>query len=215
VAVLQPRVTEPRLPELRESDGATLGAGDFVERMRFDSIDLSGRDLSELSLSECALAGVRLDEATLRGAAFDEVLFTGLTAATLQAARARWHTVEVDSSRIGAGELYDAGMRGVTFGHCKIGFLNLAGSTLDDVLFTGCSLDELDLSGARLARVAFRNCTIGTLTVSGARSSNVDLRGTRVDAVTGLDGLRGATIDEDQLAALMPLLVRSAGILLD
>jgi hypothetical protein len=59
-----------------------------------------------------------------------------------------------------------------------------------------------------------RDCRIGTLDVTGARLEDVDLRGTDFRAINGIEGLRGATIDENQLAELAPLLARQLGLLI-
>ena len=55
-------------------------------------------------------------------------------------------------------------------------------------------------------------CEIGTLDVGGATCEHVDLRGCSFRVVNGLEGLRGATIDESQLIELAPLLARHIGV---
>ena len=146
------------------------------------------------------------------GAKLLDVRVDSVDAAVLHARRSRWRDVEIERSRLGSAELYETELSGVRISDCKLGFINLRGATLTDVEFAGCSIDELDLGLARLSRVALRDCRVATLMIGGARLADVDLRGTDFARIDGLDGLRGATVDEDQLAAIGRLLAEGAGI---
>ena len=70
----------------------------------------------------------------------------------------------------------------------------------------------LDLAGFRGKRVAITGCQIGTIDLNGATCEHIDLRASEFRALNGLDGLRGATIDESQLIELAPLLARHIGV---
>ena len=59
-----------------------------------------------------------------------------------------------------------------------------------------------------MTRLAFAGCRIETLTLSGARLVDVDLRGADFRAITGLAGLAGSWVTEDQLTELAPHLAR-------
>ena len=83
-----------------------------------------------------------------------------------------------------------------------------AGGGWQDVRFTDCTIGELDLSSARVARLALDDCRIETLTLSGARLTDVDLRRADFRAVTGVAGLAGSWITEDQLTELAPYLAK-------
>lgn len=212
--VKAPRITELRLGHLRESDGAALRAAEQYDGERFTALDWTGRDLTDAAFRECQFDGLTLDETVVRGIRFVETEFTGLNAPVLDAVRSEWRDVSIRQSRIGAGEFYDAEFSGVRIEGCKLGYLNFRGSTLRDVLITECTIDELDLGQAKANRVSIRDCRIGTLDVTAAQLSDVDLRGSEFQTVNGVPGLRGATIDDTQLAALAPVLAEQAGLLL-
>ena len=53
---------------------------------------------------------------------------------------------------------------------------------------------------------------MGTLDLGGATCEHVDLRGSWFRVVNGLEGLKGATIDDAQLMELAPLLARHIGV---
>jgi uncharacterized protein YjbI with pentapeptide repeats len=61
-------------------------------------------------------------------------------------------------------------------------------------------------------RLELHNCRIGTLNVGGAKLKDVDLRSSDFLAIHGLEGLRGATIDDTQLSQLAPLLAAHLGL---
>jgi uncharacterized protein YjbI with pentapeptide repeats len=97
----------------------------------------------------------------------------------------------------------------------KIDFLNLRTAKMTNVLFENCTITELDISGAQLDRVAFVNCRIDTLESANARCKSVDLRTTEFARINGLDGLRGATIDDLQLSLFAQALAGHLGILVE
>lgn len=88
-------------------------------------------------------------------------------------------------------------------------------ATLTDVVLSDCIIDELDLAGAQVQLLELVNCHIGTLAVGCATLKDVDLRSSDFGAVHGLEGLRGAIIDDAQLSLLAPLLAAHLGIFVD
>jgi uncharacterized protein YjbI with pentapeptide repeats len=200
---------------LTDGEATGLGAGDEREGERLAHADLSGYDLSGLTIMECELDSLTLDAAELRGARFVETLVTASFAPSLTAGRTSWRDVLIQSPRWGSAELFDADMNGVHIRGGKIDYLNLRGARLTNVLIEDCQIGELDLGGMRGDRVAVRGCRIGTLDLTRATSSSVDIRGSEFAVVHGLDGLRGVTVDESQLALLAPLLGAHVGLIVE
>jgi len=198
--------------DLDEGDPATLAVDAYRDNERFSGLDLTGRNLGGLTLSECALVDVTVTDADLRAARVTDTALTRLNAPVLRAPHSVWRDVGIEHSRIGSGELYDAELTTLLIGQSKIGFLNLRGSVLRDVAFEDCTIDELDLSEASATRLAFSGCAIAMLDVSRARLEHVDLRGARVDGIRGIDSLSGVTVDAAQLTDLAPLLAAHLGI---
>ena len=93
----------------------------------------------------------------------------------------------------------------------KLDFVNLRNAALTDVLLSNCIIEELDLGSATGQRLELQNCRIGTLEVGGAQLKDVDLRSSDFSAVHGLEGLRGATIDDAPLSLLASLLATHLG----
>ncbi len=207
-----PRIDTIRIVQRTEGDAAALDTDDDREFESFTDVDFSGRDLTGLTLRECALNGVDLDDTNLRGGRFIETTLTSVNAPVLRMSRSSWNDVLLERSRVGSAELFDTAWNAVHIRGCKLGYVNLRGSTLRDVIFEDCTIDELDLGGVTATRVAFPGTTVTTLDVTRARLTHVDLRRLDFRRVHGLEGLAGATVNDAQLAELAPLLAAQLGI---
>jgi uncharacterized protein YjbI with pentapeptide repeats len=201
--------------DLIDADAMRLRAGDQREGERFADADLSGLDLSGVTLMECELDGLTLADTQLGGARLVETLIRASFAPTLVAGRTSWRDVLVESPRWGSAELFDAQLDAVHIRGGKIDYLNLRGARLTNVLIEDCQIGELELGGVRGERVAVRGCRIGTLDLTRASSVSVDIRGSEFSVINGLDGLRGVTIDDTQLSLLAPVLAAHLGIIVE
>lgn len=210
-----PRIDSVTLVDLADNDGARLHGGESREAERYAELDLAGRDLTGISFRECEFRAVSFDDATLRGATFAECVAVDLRAAVFSAPRSTWRDVRIEHSRLGSVEAYDTTMRSVHLDGCKLDFVNLRNAVLIDVLLSNCIIDELDLGSATVQRLELRDCRVGTLDLAGARLTDVDLRSSDFGAIHGLEGLRGAIIDDSQLSLLAPLLAAHLGIVVD
>jgi len=211
-------VERPRRPsllfeDLEQGDENALVLERAHDGVAFADPDLSGEKLFDRDLLECTIIGARLDDANLRGSRLRETRVERAEATTVQLDHADLREVEFDSCRFGALDLFDSQVRIVRFSGCRLGYVNLRGSELIDVTFEDCTITDLDLGGATVSRLALPDCRVDTLLVREARLGDVDLRGiTGLQEITGVEGLRGATIGPDQLADLAPILAAHFGI---
>ena len=106
-------------------------------------------------------------------------------------------------------------MRSVQIDGSKLDFVNLRSAVLTDVLISNCIIEELDFGSATIQRLELQNCQIGVLDLANARLKDVDLRSSDFSAIHGIEGLRGATIDDSQLSLLAPILATHLGILVE
>ena len=207
-----PVLTAPDLSRLRDGAADELAAGEMVEDLRLAEADLSGAGLSAISLLSCRFSEVFADDTDLTAARLVDCRLERLSSTYLHSPRSTWRGVELTGSRIGAWEIYDADLESVLIEDCRLGFANLAGTTLRDVLIRSTRIDELDLSGIEAERVRFEDCRVGTLRLRGGSLSDVDLRGLEMRVVSGVSSLAGATISGEQLTELAPLLAQHLGL---
>ncbi|MDK1326187.1 pentapeptide repeat-containing protein [Arthrobacter sp. zg-Y1143] len=206
-----PLVDPLRLQDL--ADGTGVPAGSQQEATAWTGESFAGLELRGAVFSECSLVSVSLDDADLTAARFLETLLENLYAPVFRAPRTTFRDVELTNPRLGSAELYGGSWNSVRVDGGKIDYLNLRGCTMTNVLVTNCIIGELDLDGARLNRVAFRDCRIDSLLLgNGGSAVDADLRGSALRSITGLAGLKGFTVDEEQLLQLAPLLAAQLGL---
>ena len=207
-----PVLTAPDLGRLRDGEADELTAGEMVEDLELVEADLSGGDLSALTLLSCRFSEVFANDTDLAAARLVDCRLERLSATYLHSPRSTWRTVELIDSRIGAWELYDADVESLLIEDCRLGFTNLAGTTVRDLLIRATRIDELDLSGIDAQRVRFEDCQVGTLRLHGGSLSDVDLRGLEMRTVSGVGSLAGVTVSSGQLSELAPLLAQHLGL---
>ena len=207
-----PVLAAPDLGRLRDGEADELTAGEMVEDLALVEADLSGGDLSALTLLSCRFSEVFANDTDLAAARLVDCRLERLSATYLHSPRSTWRTVELVDSRIGAWELYDADVESLLMENCRLGFTNLAGTAVRDLLIRATRIDELDLSGIDAQRVRFEDCRVGTLRLRGGSLSDVDLRGLEMRVVSGIGSLAGATISSEQLTELAPLLAQHLGL---
>ena len=132
-----PVLKAPELSRLRNGEADELAAGEMVEDLQLAGADLSGTDLSAISLLGCRLSEVFTDDTDLSAARLVDCRLERLSSTYLHSPRSTWRTVELTGSRIGAWELYDADIESLLIEDCRLGFANLAGTGMCDVLIRG------------------------------------------------------------------------------
>ncbi|GAA5154608.1 pentapeptide repeat-containing protein [Nocardioides marinquilinus] len=208
-----PAVDEPVLGDLADGDPAELTRDADLYAVRYAGHERPDDDveLASARLDTVAVEALRAETLDLRGARLGDVVLGRLDVTTLRAARGRWRGVRV-SGRLGVLEAYESELQSVRLVGCRLGYVNLRSAELTDVVLTDCVVDELDLGSAVLRRVALERTRVAGLDVQHAELHDVDLRGAELSTVAGLEGLRGATVSEQQLTLLAPLLAAAIGL---
>ncbi|MGH2464813.1 MAG: pentapeptide repeat-containing protein [Candidatus Limnocylindrales bacterium] len=200
------------LPELTAFDGTRLEPRHDYDGIEFVDLDLTGQDAADARFVECRLDRCAVDGLSLRRARILGSLIADVHGASVDLADSTWRGSLVTGGRLGALQVPGATMTAVRFRGAKIDYLNLSGAQLDDIAFEGCELGDIDARGATLGSVRFSDCVINELNVTEARLAKVDLSGSRLSALIGVDNLRGAIINHDQLHDLAPQLAVQLGI---
>jgi hypothetical protein len=212
LSTVAPRLDNIELVGLTDGESALLEAHESYDGERFTSADLSERDLTGAAFSECEFLDLTAYDSDFRAAGFVDTRFERLNAPIFKASRSRFRNVEMDGSRLGSAEFYGASWQSVHISNSKLGFINLRGAELRDVLFTNCTIDELDLGEAKANRVSFVNTTVNSLDLTRSTLQHVDLRALEMRRLSGLEGLKGATVNSFQVSELAPLFARQLGI---
>jgi uncharacterized protein YjbI with pentapeptide repeats len=163
--------------------------------------------IRESVFEKLSAAGVELEKLSLMHIVVDH---GDLTAANCEGSA--WQTVHFIDSRCSGLKLQTSILKDVTFTHCKLDLVNFRYTKLKRVRFVNCILDEADFYMAELDHVYFESCSLQKTEFSSAKCKDVDLRTSDLTAVSGISGIKGATINSMQLIELGPLLAKNIGI---
>jgi uncharacterized protein YjbI with pentapeptide repeats len=129
----------------------------------------------------------------------------------------------------------DAVLVRVQFRMCRLSGVQLACARAKDVLvtdskgdginlrmakversgFVDCELSELDAGAATLSNIDFVRCNLTKASFHRAKLSRIALHGSRVEAMQGLETVRGLVIGSDQLLAMAATAFAALGITVD
>ncbi|MEU0939627.1 MULTISPECIES: pentapeptide repeat-containing protein [unclassified Embleya] len=166
------------------------------------------------AFTSSAFSSVTFTGGRYRRARFDDVWLHSVRVVGSDLVDTSWMDAEFAASVLAGIEAFGATMRRVVFHHCKFDSVNLRKTRLREVSFVDCLLRDVDLAGATLTDVTFPGSTLERIRLDNAQLSRVDLRDAgALDIASGIDALRGATIDSAQLLDLAPALAQLLGLI--
>lgn len=158
---------------------------------------------------KCNLAHSKIDRLQLRDCLLNNC---DLTAGVF--ADSSWHAVEVSKTRCSGIQLQKGLLKNVWFKNSKLDVANFRFAKLEQVVFESCVITEADFYSATLKNVRFIDCDFEDVEFSEATLQHVDLTESRILSVKGLRGLKGATINQEQLVQLAPSMAQEIGIII-
>jgi uncharacterized protein YjbI with pentapeptide repeats len=213
-------LSAPRLPDLeaRElSDGGELDElvleEALVEHDGRDAVQTRHIHVQESVLRGLTIAGGAAKELMVRDTRLEDCDLSNLSARGGEIRR-----VEIANSRlvgfgISEGAIEDLRVLGGT-----MMLATLAQSTLRRVAFEHVNLREASFAETRLMSVTFDGCDLTGADFRGARLKDCTIRGSSLDAVAGVESLRGLTMpladligSAEALAAALGIAVESDG----
>lgn len=197
---------------LTDFDADRLETGRDYDSVIFSDLDFTGEDASDARFLECRLERCCLEGLSMRRTRVVDTVLAEVHGASVDFTDSTWRDSQMTGGRLGAMTLPGATWTRVRLRGIKLGFVNLAAARLEDVVFEGCEIGSLDARAAQLRSVAFVDCTVQELNVVEATLSKVDLSGARMQALVGVDSLRGAIVSHEQLLDLAPLLAAQLGV---
>jgi uncharacterized protein YjbI with pentapeptide repeats len=163
--------------------------GDVITDVLIGEDRLARAELLRVNLSRSWLINADLSSIRWEAGAIDRCLFRGCTL-------------------VGAN-LNQLTLKNVIFENCRLDYATLSQiRTAGPTLLIGCSLIETTLHQATLTAAAFDNCKLAATHFDECDLRGADLRGNDLAAITGVTSLRGARLEETQLAGLTEAVVR-------
>ncbi|MDB5178683.1 MAG: pentapeptide repeat-containing protein [Patescibacteria group bacterium] len=206
-------IAKPKLPpDLPARNAPSLENGLKLENAEIIAAGWAGESARLATFDVLRLAQPDLTATKLRESGWSDVQISGGQLGGLDLTNGAWRRVTVSGARLSGVVLVEAELRDVTFADAKLDLANLRFAKLTRVQFLRCQLTEADFAGAQLTDVSFTGCDLTASSFAGATLEDVDLRTSTLRDLHDLAGLRGATIDTEQLIGLAPELAETLGL---
>ncbi len=106
-------------------------------------------------------------------------------------------------------QLPEGNFKDVIFENCRINLSNFKNSRFERCLFKDCDLTDADFSMSKLTLVQFDSCQLENTEFSNCVNKRLEFTNCSLSSIKGINGLRGATISNQNLIELAPLLARA------
>lgn len=143
--------------------------GSAGQQLRLENVDLAGVNLSEESLMEAFLPGVRFDEALLRGCDFGRANLTSASFVAADLAGADFTKANCDHADFRRSSLRGARGFRASFAHADFRDADLTGINLFKALLQDARLDNAAMEGANLERASLTGAWLAGARLRGAQ----------------------------------------------
>jgi uncharacterized protein YjbI with pentapeptide repeats len=167
-----------------------------------------------LEADGCTFKNITLT-ARLEKVRITDSIMTRMEAAGLYAGEGVWLRAEVRDSRFTGADLGASFFEDCLFKGVKFDGIGFRFAKFKRVTFVECVLRKADFSSAQLTHVTFVDCNFEETNFDAAVCKLVDLRGENLSNIKGVLGLKGATISNEQLIQLAPLLAAELNFTID
>jgi uncharacterized protein YjbI with pentapeptide repeats len=129
-----------------------------------------------------------------RGALVADLRATGDDLANLEAPEMSLRRAVLSGVRLTGVQWTRATIGDTVFRDSRMNLAGFAGTTFERVSFEGCDLRQADFREALFRSVRLTRCDLTEADLSGLRIDRCEVRGCTLDAVAGLERLRGAAM---------------------
>jgi Pentapeptide repeats (9 copies) len=176
-------------------------------------VDISENEIHDANFSKTQrldVEGCKLDRINLNAKldkfSISDSLLRHIEGVGLRSYKPSFLRVVMEGSRFtgadfGAGSFEDCTFKNVKFDEAGFRFTHFK-----RVRFEQCVLHEADFSEAKFTHASFEGCDLELTNFDKAVCKYVDLRGENLTSVKGILGLKGATITNEQLIHIAPML---------
>ncbi len=191
---------------------AKLGPAPTLEGVEIDRPNWPGQNAKLAHFDSIRLIEPDLTGAILREGGWEDVEINGGQLGGLNLTGSAMRRILIRRARMSGAILAETELKDIIIEDTKLDLANFRFAKLFRVQFVRCQLVDADFVAAQLIDVDFTNCDLTSVDFSGATMKHVDLRSSIVRQIKGIGGLKGATINYDQMITLVPELAAGLGI---
>ncbi len=187
-------------------DGEELGPGVIASATCVDA------HLAAVRFTEVVLRDVDFTGSVLVDAAFRDTVFENAKLANTTLRGGSLTRVLVDGGRLTGLQIAETEMRDCAWQGCGADMASFRHAKLERTTFQDCSLREADFMGLRGDWVRFHDCDLRGASFVHAQFTSSELLRCRMDDIEGVEGLRGTSMELEQMLTLAPALARALGV---
>jgi uncharacterized protein YjbI with pentapeptide repeats len=208
------KVAPPDLPEF-EACVTALTASDeglILDRVRLE-LDLADKvAAAPMQISEAEIRGLAVQAGLSPGMRLTDVVFRRCDLSNVDGREGSLNRVEFTGSKligfsVASGRAWDLRVT-----DCTMSLASFAFTGLRDVVFERVNLREASFVEARLEGVEFIDCQLEGTDFRRAKLKNCAIRGSALDAVVGIESLKGVTMPWSDVVASAAALAHAVGI---
>jgi len=208
------KINQPNLPKPMPKSRPTVKVepGLVLEGVEIEHANWAGQKSKLAHIDSVRLIEPDLTGAVLREGGWEDVEISGGQLGGLNLTGSLLRRIHITRARMSGIVLAETEIKDLTIEDAKLDLANFRFAKLSRVQFVRCQLIDADFGSAHLVDVDFTNCDLTSADFSGAILKSVDLRSSVVQQIKGIGGLKGATINYDQMITLVPELAAGLGI---
>jgi uncharacterized protein YjbI with pentapeptide repeats len=178
-----------------------------LEGSQLADIEAEKVELKQFLLAEVALSGARLDRLDL-----EDGWIKACDLANLRSQTCSLERVVIEASRLTGAVLVEPRLTDVVFREAPLELASFRFGRFNRVRFERCRLVEADFQGVAAKACTFVECDLAGAQFSQANFAGSAFRGCQLQAVRGLEALKGAHMAWEDVLELATALAASLGI---
>jgi uncharacterized protein YjbI with pentapeptide repeats len=203
----------PELPDLhRRRLPAEPDAGELVLTEALVEDGAEAVAARSVRVEESALHGVTIQAGTLTELVLRDARLTGCDLSNVAVRHGEVRRAELTNCRLVGFAMGDGAIEDLSVTGGTLMLASLAQTTLRRVAFKDVNLREASFAHARLISVSFEDCDLRGADFRGVSLVDCTMRGTSLDAIAGVQSLRGLTMPWTDLVGSVGALAAALGI---
>lgn len=172
-------------------------------------------DAGNFHIEQCRFRGTDLAAGSWRDGVWRDCRFESASLAGVVAQRCSLLRSQVAGVRATGLQWTDGLVKDVTFSDCRLDLAGFRFSRFAHVEFVDCRMGQIDFTGADLSGVRFVNCDLQSAKLHQAKAVGARFDGCRLDGISGVEALSGATVSASDLVPLTFVLAGALGIAIE
>ena len=210
------RIAVPDLPKRLEPVGDRVFESEVDWwRLEVGRDGCAGVRAAGFEMEQCRFVGTDLSSGAWQNGVWRDCRLESVSLAGVVGQRCSLLRSQVMGARATGLQWTDGVVKDVSFSDCRIDLAGFRFTRFSHVEFVGCRMAEVDFTGADVSGVRFVDCDLQGAKLHEAKAVGARFEGCRLEEVSGVEALAGATISAADVLPLAYTLAGALGISLE